>query len=100
MDSKISLQGIDAVDPATNTINTAFGTMTGPLILSRDPVDDDDVAYNGLIAATKSYVDSSGYSSTVNLYVSTAGKDDRRGVGLDRQGRSLAYAYKLSLIHI
>jgi hypothetical protein len=73
VDSKISLQGIDAVDPATNTTNTAFGTMTGPLILSRDPVDDDDVAYNGLIAATKRYVDSSGYSSTVNLYVSTAG---------------------------
>ena len=94
VDSKISLQGTDAVDPATNTTNTAFGTMTGPLILSRDPVDDDDATYNGLIAATKSYVDSSGYSSTVNLYVSTAGKDDRRGVGLDRQGRSLAYAYK------
>lgn len=94
VDSKISLQGIDAVDPATNTTNTAFGTMTGPLILSRDPVDDDDVAYNGLIAATKRYVDSSGYSSTVNLYVSTAGLDDRPGVGLDRQGRSLAYAYK------
>lgn len=93
-DSKISLQGTDAVDPATNTTNTAFGTMTGPLILSRDPVDDDDATYSGLIAATKSYVDSSGYSSTVNLYVSTAGKDDRRGVGLDRQGRSLAYAYK------
>lgn len=94
VDSKISLQGIDAVDPATNTTNTAFGTMTGPLLLSRDPVDDDDAAYSGLIAATKRYVDSSGYSSTVNLYVSTAGKDDRRGVGLDRQGRSLAYAYK------
>ena len=93
-DSKISLAGIDAVDPATNTTNTSFGTMTGPLILSRDPVDADDQAYNGLIAATKRYVDSSGYSSTVNLYVSTVGSDDRAGVGLDRQGRSLAYAYK------
>lgn len=94
VDSKISLQGIDSIDPATNATNTAFGTMTGPLVLSRDPVDDDDVAYNGLIAATKRYVDSSGYSSTVNLYVSTAGADDRPGVGLDRQGRSAAYAYK------
>jgi len=94
VDSKISLAGIDAIDPATNTANTAFGTMTGPLILSRDPVDDDDQTYNGLIAATKRYVDSSGYSSTVNLYVSTVGSDDRAGVGLDRQGRSLAYAYK------
>ena len=93
-DSKISLAGISAVDPATNTTNTSFGTMTGPLILSRDPVDADDQAYNGLIAATKRYVDSSGYSSTVNLYVSTVGSDDRAGVGLDRQGRSLAYAYK------
>ena len=94
VDSKISLAGVDAVDPATNQTNTAYGTMTGPLILSRDPVDDDDETYNGLIAASKRYVDNSGYSSTVNLYVSTSGADDRRGVGVERQGRSSAYAYK------
>ena len=69
VDSKISLAGIDAIDPATNTTNTAFGTMTGPLILSRDPIDDDDQTYNGLIAATKRYVDSCGYSCSVNIYV-------------------------------
>ncbi len=94
VDSKISLAGVDAVDPATNQTNTAFGTMTGPLILSRDPVDDDDQTYNGLIAASKRYVDNSGYSSTVNLYVSTSGADDRKGVGVERQGRSSAYAYR------
>ncbi len=93
-DGKISLAGIDAIDPATGQTNTTFGTMTGPLILSRDPVEQDDTAYGGLIAATKSYVDNSGFSSRVNLYVATSGRDDRPGVGNDKQGRSLPYAYR------
>ncbi|HRD42051.1 MAG TPA: hypothetical protein PLI52_04755, partial [Prochlorococcaceae cyanobacterium AMR_MDS_5431] len=79
-DGKISLAGIDAIDPATGQTNTNFGTMTGPLILSRDPVEQDDTAYDGLIAATKNYVDNSGFSSRVNLYVATSGRDDRPGV--------------------
>ena len=93
-DGKISLAGVDTVDPFTNTTNTASGIMTGPLILSRDPTDADDQTYNGLIAATKSYVDNSGFSSRVNLYVATSGRDDRPGVGTDKQGRSLPYAYR------
>jgi hypothetical protein len=93
-DTKISVAGIDAVDPATGNTNSTFGIMTGPLILSRDPTEADDTAYNGLIAATKSYVDNSGFSSRVNLYVATSGRDDRPNVGLDKQGRSLPYAYR------
>jgi len=93
-DTKVSLAGVDAIDPATGTTNTTFGIMTGPLILSRDPTDEDDTVYDGLIAATKSYVDNSGFSSRVNLYVATSGRDDRPGVGLDKQGRSLPYAYR------
>lgn len=93
-DSKVSLGGTDSIDPVTGEVNTTFGTMTGPLILSRNPVDSDDEIYNGFIAATKNYVDNSGYSSRVNLYVSKGGQDTRPGVSLERQGRSLALAYK------
>jgi hypothetical protein len=93
-DTKISLAGIDTVDPATGTTNSTYGIMTGPLILSRDPTEADDVTYGGKIAATKSYVDNSGFSSLVNLYVATSGKDDRPGIGLDKQGRSLPYAFR------
>ena len=93
-DTKISLAGVEAVDPYTNITNTSFGIMTGPLILSRDPIEEDDQTYNGLIAATKSYVDNSGFSSRANLYVATSGRDDRPGVGPDKQGRSLPYAYR------
>ena len=93
-DSKIARAGIDAVDPATNTKNASFGTMTGPLILSRDPEPDDDIANEGLIAATKRYVDSSSFGSSVNLYVATSGKDERPGVSEALQGRALAYAFR------
>lgn len=93
-DTKLSLAGANAIDPAINDTNTAFGFMTGPLILSRDPVPDDDEVYEGRIAATKNYVDGAGFSSRVNLYVATSGEDDRVGVGRDRQGRALSYAYR------
>jgi len=93
-DSKISKAGVNAIDPRTNTTNPAFGTMTGPLILSRDPQPDDDETYGGLIAATKRYVDNSAFGSFVNLYVATSGADDRVGVSAALQGRALAYAYR------
>ena len=93
-DSKISLAGVTAIDPAIGVINSAFGTMTGPLVLSRDPKPEDDVTYGGLVAATKNYVDNAGYASRVNLYVSTSGSDERIGVGSSTQGRALAFAYK------
>jgi hypothetical protein len=93
-DSKISRAGVDAIDPRTNLKNPAFGTMSGPLVLSRDPQADDDETYDGLVAATKRYVDNSAFGSTVNLYVATSGEDDRVGVSSSLQGRALAYAYR------
>jgi len=93
-DSKISLAGIDGIDPVTGDANPAFGQMSGPLILSRDPIPDDDLVHNGLIAATKRYVDNSAFGSSVNLYVATSGQDDRIGVSASLQGRALAYAYR------
>jgi hypothetical protein len=68
--------------------------MTGPLVLSRDPVPSDDETYSGLVAATKRYVDSSAFGSRVNLYVATSGQDERVGVTSELQGRALAYAYR------
>ena len=93
-DSKISLAGIDAIDPRTGDVNPTFGTMTGPLILSRDPVPADDEVYDGMIAATKRYVDNSAFGSSVNLYVALSGADERPGVSPALQGRALAYAYR------
>jgi hypothetical protein len=93
-DSKISRAGVNAIDPETNSANPTFGTMTGPLILSRNPVPEDDEVYGGLIAATKSYVDNAGFGSKVNLYVATSGADDRVGVSRELQGRALSYAYR------
>jgi hypothetical protein len=93
-DSKISLAGIDGIDPVTGDPTPAFGQMTGPLILSRDPIPEDDLVHNGLVAATKRYVDNSAFGSTVNLYVATSGQDDRVGVSAALQGRALAYAYR------
>lgn len=93
-DTKIARAGVDAVDPRTNTTNPDFGTMTGPLILSRDPEPEDDIVYDGLIAATKRYVDNSAFGSVANLYVATSGADERPGVSPALQGRALAYAYR------
>ena len=93
-DSKISRAGVDAVNPETGLVDGSFGTMSGPLILSRSPEPDDDELYGGLIAATKQYVDSSAFGSSVNLYVALSGADDRPGVSKQLQGRALAYAYR------
>jgi hypothetical protein len=95
-DTKIALAGVNASDPAspTGAANSSFGTMTGPLILSRNPEPDDDVNFNGLIAATKNYVDNAAFGSVANLYVATSGQDDRPGLSKELQGRALAYAYR------
>ena len=94
-DTKIALGGVNAPDPAAgNVANSAFGTMTGPLILSRNPEPEDDVTYGGLIAATKNYVDNAGFASVANLYVATSGSDERVGVGANTQGRALSFAYR------
>jgi len=93
-DLKISRAGVNAVDPTTGLTNPAFGTMSGPLILSRDPEEEDDERFNGLVAATKRYVDNSAFGSSINLYVATSGQDDRVGVSPSIQGRALAYAFR------
>ena len=93
-DSKIARAGVNAVDPTTGNVDESFGRMSGPLILSRSPEPDDDTVYGGLIAATKSYVDSSAFGSSVNLYVALSGQDERPGVSAALQGRALAYAYR------
>ena len=94
VDTKVSLTGVNTIDPATGDFNEAFGRMTGPLILSRDPEENDDAVYGGFIAATKRYVDNSAFGSSVNLYVATSGLDDRTGISAELQGRALAYAYR------
>jgi hypothetical protein len=93
-DSKVARAGVNAIDPATGRVNSALGTMSGPLILSRSPEPDDDQLYDGLIAATKSYVDSAAFGSVANLFVATSGSDDRAGIARELQGRALAYAYR------
>jgi len=94
VDNKISLDGVDSIDPATGQQDTSWGVMTGPLVLARDPEPEDDQIWNGLVAATKRYVDNSGFGSVVNLYVATSGDDDRQSINRKLQGRSLATAYK------
>lgn len=94
VDTKISLAGVAAIDPDSGAVDTRFGTMTGPLVLSRSPVAEDDITYNGLIAATKRYVDNAGFGSGVNLYVATTGLDDRESLDPVLQGRALSYAYR------
>jgi len=93
-DTKVSRAGVDTVDPATGLVNGALGTMSGPLILSRSPEPEDDQLYDGLIAATKSYVDNAAFGSVANLFVATSGSDDRPGLSREFQGRALAYAYR------
>jgi len=93
-DSKVSLGGVDGIDPVTGQSDSAFGRMTGPLVLSRNPQDSDDEVFDGLVAATKNYVDNAGFASGVNLYVATTGSDERDDLGKEKQGRSLAFAYK------
>jgi hypothetical protein len=93
-DTKISKAGVNAIDPASGLVTTNFGTMTGPLVLSRSPEPDDDILYNGLIAATKSYVDNAAFGSVSNLFVALSGQDERPGLAREFQGRALAYAYR------
>jgi hypothetical protein len=92
VDTKLSLAGVDAIDENGN-VEPDWGTMTGPLILSRNPIDSDDVNYGGLIASTKAYVDSKTFVSANNLYVATNGQDERTDIPLSQQGRSPATAF-------
>ena len=93
-DSKISRAGADAINPTTGLVDSSFGRMSGPLILSRSPEPDDDELYGGLVAATKQYVDNAAFGSVANLFVATSGQDDRPGLSRALQGRALAYAFR------
>lgn len=93
-DSKISRAGVNAINPTTGLVDSSFGRMSGPLILSRSPEPDDDELYGGLVAATKQYVDNAAFGSVANLFVATSGQDDRPGLSRALQGRALAYAYR------
>ena len=94
VDTKLSRAGVEAIDPATGFVTAALGRMSGPLLLSRDPEPEDDELYDGLVAATKRYVDNASFGSVANLFVATSGQDERTGVSKEFQGRALAYAYR------
>lgn len=94
VDTKISLQGIDTLDPATGEKNIGFGKMTGPLLLSRDPKTTDDKDYDGQIAATKRYVDNNDFYSSNNIFVTTKGRDYQPEVPPERRGRAPQYAFR------
>ena len=72
-------------------------TMTGPLTLSDHPFPFQGFgtpnSTSDLQAATKFYVDSTSYSSTVNLFVTKNGNDDQLTTPPGKQGRSEAYSY-------
>lgn len=93
-DAFVSRAGVDHINPAINRKDPAFGRMSGPLVLARDPEAQDDELYDGLVAATKRYVDSAAFGSSTNIYVSTTGQDVRSGLKPGLQGSSLSYAYR------
>jgi hypothetical protein len=88
----------DQVAQSAETVLKSGSTMGGPLFLSDHP---GDLAGAGTPfgaddkqAATKYYVDTTAYSSKVNLYVSTNGDDEQRKTPVGKEGRAMAYAYK------
>jgi hypothetical protein len=100
VDSKLSLQGTETIDPATGSINRGFGVMTGPLILNDHPQpyvgiekapSGEDFVEVDYRAATKGYVDSKSYSSPTNLFVSTIGNDDMWDFENDRPNPAYGY---------
>ena len=93
-DQRVALSGAESLDTDGTTPRPEWGIMTGPLVLSRDPEPEDDERFDGLVAATKRYVDGSAFGSSVNLYVATSGQDERLGVSDALQGRALAYAFR------
>jgi len=88
----------DVAMPRTSVVRRQGDEMTGALTLHDHP---GDLAGFGVVngkddlqAATKFYVDNSGYSSTVNLFVSTDGDDRMIGVPPGREGSALNYAFR------
>jgi hypothetical protein len=78
------------VPRVSEVVQRAGDSMSGPLLLSSDPLPSSDP----LTAATKNYVDTSSFSSQVNLFVSVNGSDFNLDTPSDKRGRALAYAFK------
>ena len=84
--------------PRKSVVRRQGDAMTGALNLFDHP---GELAGKGLPngpddlqAATKLYVDNAAASSTVNLYVSTAGSDSQEFTPDGKEGRNPAYAYR------
>jgi len=88
----------DQVPQANETVLKIGGKMTGNLFLNDHPGDlsgaGTPLGADDLQAATKYYVDTTAYSSPVNLYVSTSGDDTQRKTPVGKEGRAWSYAYK------
>jgi len=100
VDTKISLQGTETIDPGTGLVNRGAGVMTGPLILNDHPGDYEEITLSPLgdafveedyRAVTKGYVDAKSYSSPSNLFVSTKGNDDMWDFDNDRPNPAYGY---------
>jgi hypothetical protein len=101
VDTKLSLEGTFAKDPATGLTNRGFGVMTGPLILNdhpspyvgitKKPDTGETFAQEDYRAATKGYVDAKSYSSPSNIFVSTIGNDDMWDFDNDRPNPAYGY---------
>ena len=83
--------------PRISVVRRQGDRMVGELLLSDHP---GELAGAGspngpddLQAATKFYVDSSSYASTINLFVSTSGRDEQPTTPAEKQGRAASYAY-------
>jgi len=80
-----------------NYVNLGGDTMTGALDLFDHPTPFAGLgtpnSQHDLQAATKFYVDSSSYSSTVNLYVTKAGNDAQTLSPPGKKGRSNSYSF-------
>ena len=84
--------------PRRDLVLRTGDTMSGELILNDHPGDfagtprlSDSKEYR---AATKFYVDNSGYSSPEVIYVSTKGDDFMRNAPVGKEGTSKSYAFK------
>jgi hypothetical protein len=85
------------VPRVNEVVRIAGDTMTGALDLFDHPAPFAGLgtpnSQQDLQAATKFYVDSSSYSSTVNLYVTKAGNDAQTLSPPGKKGRSNSYSY-------
>jgi hypothetical protein len=84
--------------PRTSVVRRQGDNMTGALYLSDHPFPlagaGTPVGPDDLQAATKYYVDSSSFASTVNLYVNTVGDDIQLNAPPGKEGRAWAYAFR------